>query len=355
MKLLKISIYALCLSTMVGISTMAMENGKQNISAGRQVQAVSDKDEKVMDEKRLEEVINDEMSQGKSERYSKFYADLIVKGKLDEAAAREQAIIFEKEVASGKSFIYAQYYSMLIVMRKVDTERAMFQSEVFEREFKTHKNFKKADYYATNIILHDFKRIKLDKLKEDLFAMIGSGKKMLLIEKILELLKNDIESGKSYDYLNKRMRSRFINYYCAISYENLRKIGKSDEVARQSVKIVREEMEKGRNCDYAMSYAELIMNGQPEEAARRGVKIIEEEIKKGNSGDYIMSYVDLIVMGGKSKEEAMKIAKIVEREMKKGRSYYYATGYAESISMGQSEKKAREMAEIIEEETKEGK
>ena len=313
MKLLKISVYALCLSTMVGISTMAMENGKQDVSTGRQVQAVSDRDEKVMDEKRLEKIINDEMSQGESEKYSKFYADLIVKGKLDKTDARDQAAIFEKEVASGKSFIYAQYYSMLIVMRKVDTERAMFQSEVFEREFKTNKNFKKADYYATNIILHDFNRIKLDKLKAELLIKANTKARIRMCEEILRTIEREVECR---------------SYYYLIAYISLVLKKESLEVASRIAEIVDEEMKYGKCHYYVRNCADLSIMDQP------------EKMRKGKSDGYLMEYIEFMLdsmSGGVAREGA----RLIDREVKKKKSGAYAIEHADSILNGKSEEIAR--------------
>ena len=313
MKLLKISVYALCLSTMVGISTMAMENGKQDVSTGRQVQAVSNKYEKVIDEKRLEKIINDEMSQGKSERYSKFYADLIVKGKLDEAAAREQARIFEEKLASGKSFIYAQYYSMLIVMRKVDTERAMFQAGIFEREFKTNKNFKKADYYATNIILHDFNRIKLDKLKAKLLIKANTKERIGMCEGILRTIEREVERR---------------SYYYLITYIILVLKKEPSEVASRIAEMVDKEMKDGKGYYYALTYASLRGIDQP------------EKIRKMKSYGCLTKYVELM-LDGMSEKVAREGAELIDGEVKKKKSGAYAIGHADSILNGKSEEIAR--------------
>ena len=327
MNLLKISTCALCLGTVLGVSSMAMEqNGEkcqQNVS--EQVQNLETNREK----------------EEKSERYLKFYNDLITKGKLEEAEAKKQAEMFEEELNKGKSFIYAQYYSMLRVVRKLDLEKAILQTELFEKEFKVDKNFKKADYYANAMISRNLKAIRLARLEEEYKACIDDKKS---IEKILKIIKREIESGRSCFYTDE--------YICQL------KRGEAD--ARKGAKILEEELMNGRSIDYARSYSSLILDKQPERDARKWSEMLDNELKAGRNYDCARMYVSLI-MNKQSEENARKAVEILEVEKESLRCCNeFQDLYAQFYLMARTEwdqpkEIAEEVAHVIVEELISGK
>ena len=280
MNLLKISTCALCLGTVLGVSSsMAMEqNGEkcqQNVS--KQVQNLE--------------------TNRKSKKYLRFYNDLITKGKLKEEDARKQAEIFDRELKSRKSSIYAQYYSMLRVVRRLDPEKAMLQAEVFEREFKKEKNFRKADYYATIMILRNLKAVRFAKLEEKIRSCEKSKK---AIERVLKIVKKEVELGRSYFY--------------ASEYAYL--LERGELIARKGAEMLERELMNGRSIDYAKAYSSLILFiQQPEEEARKWAEVFETELINGKSIGYAGTYVSLR-LNNQSEENARKSAEILELEKK---------------------------------------
>ena len=283
MNLLKISTCALCLGTVLGVLSMAMEqNGEKcQQEVSEQVQILETNREK----------------EEKSERYLKFCNDLMTKGKLKEEDVRKQAEIFDRELKSRKSFIYAQYYSMLRVVRRIDPEKAMLQAEVFEREFKKEKNFRKADYYATVMILRNLKAVRFAKLEEEIRSC-EKGKKA--IEKVLKIVKKEVESGRSYFY--------------ASEYAYL--LERGELIARKGAEMLERELMNGRSIDYAKAYSSLILFiQQPEGEARKWAEVFETELINGRSIGYAGTYVSLR-LNNQSEENARKAAEILELEKK---------------------------------------
>ena len=366
MNLLKISTCALCLGTVLGVSSMAMEQNGEKCQ------------QKVSEQAQILE-INREKEE-KNEKYLKFYNDLMTRGKLKEEDARKQAEIFEKELNKGKSFIYAQYYSMLRVVRKLDPEKAMLQAELFEREFNINKNFERSDYYATIMILCNLKAVRHARL-EKTFRAYGESKEY--VEKALRIIKKEVESNRGYFYtrqyicmletgeLNARrsaemvekelLKERSLTY--ATTYANLILDGQSEENARRVADIVEREEMAGRSFDYAIIYSSLILNGQSEENARKGAEIFK--LEKGSlkyeeddrfSGLYVRFYLTIRTEWNESRETAEKVARIMIGEVRAGREELYAKIYAKLVVIDrEKENIARKKAEVVYNEMMNGK
>ena len=328
MSLLKISTCALCLGTVLGISSMAMErNGEEcQQEVSEQVQILETNREK----------------EEKSEKYLKFYNDLMTKGKLKEEDARKQAEIFEKELKNRKSFIYAQYYSMLRVVRKLDAERAMFQSEVFEREFRKEKNFRKADYYATIAILHNLKAMRMANLEKEIRSSRIINKDDKLIKKALKIAKEEIESGKSCFYVRR---------YVDLIIDNI-----MEKTARRSAEIVDVEMKEGRSYYYASAYSVLKSNGVSENEINERLEIVDRELTSGRGYNYAVRYAELIFDKKLPEDRARKNAELVEKEVGESiKNYFYGIKFADLIENGMSEAEARRAAKMIARDEASGK
>ena len=363
MSLLKISTCVLCLGTVLGVSSMAMEqNGEksqQNVSKQVQILETNIKKEE------------------KSENYLKFYNYLITKSKLKETQARKQAKIFEEKLTEGKSFIYAQYYSMLRVVRRLDIERAMLQSEVFEKEFKMNNNFKKADYCATVTVLHNLKAMRMEYLEREIKASRIINKDDKLIKKALKIAKKEIESGRSCFYVRRYVdmiidgmgetRARKMadivdkkvkegkHYQYASAYSMLKSSKIPEGEMKKGLEVIDKAEISGKGCNYIVRYAELVTGGIPEDYARRNAELVEEEIGDSMS-DYFYGtkFADLVV-DGTSKPEARRLAKMMVSDKLKGKSEEYIMAYSDVIARGFGERIAREEAEIVDELMKEGK
>ena len=267
MSLLKISTCVLCLGTVLGVSSMAMEEKsdkcQQNVS--EQVQIL-----KVSREKKR-----------KSERYLRIYNNLVKKGKLEEADAREQAEKIDRELDhQNKSLIYEEYHLFLRVMRKLDAERSMLQAEAFEKEFNLSGNAKRADYYANIVASHDLKAMRLEKLEKEIRASNLFNKDDMFIQRALSIAKDEIESGRSYFY---------VKGYIEMDDEPETR----EEVARAISEIVDKEMKEGKGYRYASVYAILILNHIPDDEARNLAELIDEqelnnnEVMSGRRCNYI--------------------------------------------------------------------
>ena len=359
MNLLKISTCVLCLGTVLGVSAMAMEEKsekcQQNVSKQVQTLATNKKKEE------------------KSDRYLKFYNDLITKGKLIEPDAREQAEIFEEKLTEGKSFIYAQYYSMLMVMRGMDAERAMFQAEVFEREFKTEKDFRKADYYATIIIPYNLKAMRMAYLEKEIRSSELINKDDKFIQRALKIAKREVEFGRSCFYVRRYVDLIIDNvmektarrlaetvdiemkeggsYYYASAYAMLKLINSPEDKMRRKLKVIYKELKSGKGFNYAMRYAELILDeGLPEDRARKNAELVEKEIGASiKNYFYGTRFADLMGSGYVSEAEArMAARKTVSEADSKGNNTEYLRAYSNSIANGNTEVVARKKAEIVE-------
>ena len=360
MSLLKIYTCALCLGTVLGVSSMAMEqNGEEcQQEVSEQVQILETNREK----------------EEKSERCLKFYNDLIAKGKLEEAEARKQAEIFKRELNRGKSFIYAQYYSMLRVMRKLDAERAMFQSEVFEKEFRKNKDFRRADYYATIMISHNIKAMRFERFERRVRACKVDNES---IEYTLKIVKKEIEANRSYFYIKRYinqlgkgyselaarrdagilekefMAGKSIDY--AKAYANLKLMMQSEEKSRRGAEIVEKEEMEGRRFDYAMMYSTLILNGESEKNARKEAEIFDlekESLRYEEDSNFRSLYIRFYLMvrteWNQPKETAEEAARVIIGEIRAGRKELYAKTYAELVVIDKEEETiARRKAEII--------
>ena len=295
----------------------------------------------------------------KSERYLRIYNNLVKKGKLEEADAREQAEKIDRELDhQNKSLIYEEYYLFLRVMRKLDAERSMLQAEAFEKEFNLSGNAKKADYYANIMASHDLKAMRLEKLEKEIRTSNLFNKDDIFMQRALSIAKDEIESGRSYFYVKKY-----------IELDDEPETG--EEVARTIAEIVDKEMKEGKGYRHASVYATLISNYVPDYKARKVAELVDNEEMSGRGCNYISKYGNLIIkdcpedIARKRAELFEKIliegrkhdyAEIVSREIKDGRNYGYAIKYAESIlEEGMPDREARIRAEALEKVMKTGK
>ena len=283
------------------------------------------------------EIYYKERSINKSDEYSRFYIELLIKG-IEAERAKSYYYIYTKERNDGRSKEYAERYIELLQEKDLSEDKIRKELELYETGLLEGKEKEYMKAYAGFVVEEGMNEEKAECVSMIYNMEIGKGKSREYAYHYSLLLYDGIGQEEAekraciyeYEVGYEQKGNSYASYYAELVVCE----GLDKSIANARAELYSKQMDLGKGQLYSNYFTELVIGrGINEEIASKQTEIYISKLREGKCQAYADCYAILKAEEpDMSEERADKVARIYNQRIIAGEQDYVAFYYANACA-----------------------